>query len=100
MKIIFKNKTLGATGIIAAALFFVSGIALARLDMSFFQNMSLRLPDEQMGRTVPFVIKGVTFYLTSLQAGLAKGLTWTTFATLGVFAAAFWACEQAAKRER
>lgn len=94
-----KNKTIGWTGIISAALFFISAVLLARLDMSLVDNASLRAPDAHVGRVVPFVIKGMTIYLTQLQAEMAKGLMFVTFVTLGVLAFTFWLSEQAAKKE-
>jgi len=94
-----KNKILGATGLIAAGLFFVCGVALAHMDISFLNNLSFRMPDAHMGRTVPFVVKGITLYLTSVEAALAKGLTVMTFVTLGVLVLSFWLTEQAVRKE-
>jgi hypothetical protein len=93
-----KNKTVAWTGIVAAILFFISAGMLAKLDMSFIDNLSLRAPDAQMGRVVPFAIKGITLYLTNLEALLAKGLTAMTFITLAVLAFTFYLSEQ--KEER
>jgi hypothetical protein len=95
-----KNKTIGWTGIVSAALFFISAAMLAKLDMSFIDNLSLRVPDEHVGRVVPFAVKGSTLYLTHVEAVLAKGLTAMTFITLSVLALTFWLSEQAAKEDR
>jgi len=72
MKIVWKNPKIAAIGNGITILFLFFVLAASTLEIYYFSRMDYRMPDEVIGRVVPYEIKHVIYYLTSLQWQMAS----------------------------